>query len=299
MTSRSFSEFIVEYSLTIDDFLKQALVARVTDENLRTVLTYSVLAPGKRLRPLLFLATLVELGCEITNEHVKVAGGIEIIHTYSLIHDDLPAMDNDDYRRGQLTSHKKFGEANAILAGDALLTMGINWLLVADLNSAEVVQSARVLTDAIGPNGMVGGQFIDIRSTNSDVDEETIEQLEYKKTAELIIAAVKMGTIFGQADEQQAQQLVKFATDFGQAFQIYDDLVDVTETATEAGKATEKDAAAGKNNYVTRFGIAGARKDLNQLVEKMRQDLSDFDGGVLLGFTNIFKKVLENDQKKS
>lgn len=298
MKNSHFGEFAIEYSLTVNDFLGKAL-ARVENEEFREVMQYSALAPGKRLRPLLFLATLRELSQEILPEHIKVAGGIEVIHTYSLIHDDLPAMDNDDYRRGQLTSHKKFDEASAILAGDALLTVGINWILQAKLEPELVVQAARIFTQAIGPNGMVGGQYLDVHSTNAVVSEDVIQRLEYKKTAELIIAAVKMGAIFGHASEQATEQLVSFASNFGQAFQIYDDLIDVTETAQEAGKETQKDASAGKNNYVTRLGIAGAQAKLAELIEQMKVNLASFDDDILFGFTAIFMKVLENDQKKS
>lgn len=217
-------------------------------------MTYSVMAGGKRLRPLLFLATLNTLNHEIGEREIEIASGIELIHTYSLIHDDLPAMDNDDYRRGRLTSHKKWGEAEAILAGDALLTMGIEWIAEGS-NSIDLI---KIITKEVGPNGMVGGQYLDIDSTNNaEVADDLAfaNRMEWLKTGCLIRACVAMGAEYAKADVASKDKLIAFAECFGRSYQIYDDLVDVVQTSTEAGKATHKDEAEGKNNTLTILGV--------------------------------------------
>ncbi|WP_236157096.1 polyprenyl synthetase family protein, partial [Lactobacillus delbrueckii] len=149
----TFKEFQAKYTPIINDFLEGQLAKESDDSRFAEIMAYSVMAGGKRLRPLLFLATLDALGVEITEKEVQAACGIELIHTYSLIHDDLPAMDNDDYRRGELTSHKKWGEAEAILAGDALQPLGIQWIAQAEHNWKLV----EIITEAVGPKGMVAG----------------------------------------------------------------------------------------------------------------------------------------------
>ena len=149
----AFTYFKDEWTPVIDDYLAKHLASEVEDQKISQIMAYSVMGGGKRLRPLLFLATLNALGRKIEEPEIRIACGIELIHTYSLIHDDLPAMDNDDYRRGKLTSHKKWGEAEAILAGDALLPMGIQWIAEGS-KSAKLVD---LITKAVGPNGMVGG----------------------------------------------------------------------------------------------------------------------------------------------
>ena len=249
------------------------------------------MAGGKRLRPLLFLSTLNSLGKVITEKEVKIACGIELIHTYSLIHDDLPAMDNDDYRRGKLTSHKKWGEAEAILAGDALLPLGIQWIAEGSQSAALV----EIITKAIGPNGMVGGQYLDINSTNNDSvaeDAEFINRMEWLKTGCLIQASVNMAAIYGEASQVEQVKLDDFAKMFGRAYQIYDDLVDVVETSEEAGKATHKDQEEGKNNTLTLLGIDKSRKELTDLIKQAKDDLNGLNSEVLAGFLDLYKKVL-------
>lgn len=247
-------DFQEKYTPQIDNFLKEHLVTEIDNPTFSKIMSYSVMAGGKRLRPLLFLATLETLNHKIEEPELRIACGIELIHTYSLIHDDLPAMDNDDYRRGKLTSHKKWGEAEAILAGDALLPLGIQWITEGS-NSAAL---AIIISQAVGPNGMVGGQYLDIDTTNNDSAKENakmIDQMEWLKTGCLIEASVKMAAIYADADNSDLNRLDDFSKRFGRSYQIYDDLVDVVETATEAGKATHKDATEGKNNTLTLLGI--------------------------------------------
>lgn len=285
----TFKEFQAKYTPIINDYLEQNLAKESDDPRFAEIMAYSVMAGGKRLRPLLFLATLDSLGKDIDQKAVQTACGIELIHTYSLIHDDLPAMDNDDYRRGKLTSHKKWGEAEAILAGDGLLPLGIQWI-------AEGSQSAKlveIITKAVGPAGMVGGQHLDIDTTNNDsVDAQTIDHMEWLKTGCLILASVEMATAFAGAAQEQAAKYLDFAKDFGRGYQLYDDLVDIVETSEEAGKLTHKDQEVGKNNSLTMQGAAETKQELKDLIAKGQAALAGEKAEVLLGFLDLYQKVL-------
>lgn len=287
----AFKYFQDEWTPVINNYLQKHLDSEIDDKKISRIMSYSVMAGGKRLRPLLFLATLNSLNKEITENELRIACGIELIHTYSLIHDDLPAMDNDDYRRGMLTSHKKWGEAEAILAGDALLPLGIQWIAEGS-KSARLVQ---IITQAIGPNGMVGGQYLDIDSTNNESvsdDKEFIDRMEWLKTGCLIEASVDMAAVYGEASQIDQVKLNDFAKMFGRSYQIYDDLVDVVETSEEAGKATHKDQEEGKNNTLTLLGIDQSRKELTKLITEAKEDLKDLNSEVLAGFLDLYKKVL-------
>ena len=285
----TFKEFQAKYTPIINDYLEQNLAKESDDPRFAEIMAYSVMAGGKRLRPLLFLATLDSLGKDIDQKAVQTACGIELIHTYSLIHDDLPAMDNDDYRRGKLTSHKKWGEAEAILAGDALLPLGIQWI-------AEGSQSAKlveIITRAVGPAGMVGGQYLDIDTTNNDsVNAQTIDHMEWLKTGCLILASVEIATAFAGVAQEQAAKYLDFAKDFGRGYQLYDDLVDIVETSEEAGKLTHKDQEVGKNNSLTMQGAAETRQELKDLIAKGQAALAGEKAEVLLGFLDLYQKVL-------
>lgn len=284
-------DFQEKYTPQIDNFLKEHLVTEIDNPTFSKIMSYSVMAGGKRLRPLLFLATLETLNHKIEEPELRIACGIELIHTYSLIHDDLPAMDNDDYRRGKLTSHKKWGEAEAILAGDGLLPLGIQWITEGS-NSAAL---AIVISQAVGPNGMIGGQYLDIDTTNNDSAKENakmIDQMEWLKTGCLIEASVKMAAIYAGATESELNRLDNFSKRFGRSYQIYDDLVDVVETATEAGKATHKDATEGKNNTLTLLGIEASRKQLVEMIESGRKAIEVFEQPLLGEFFNLYQKVL-------
>lgn len=287
----NFTEFRTKWTPVIDKFLSQHLKSELDNQQISQIMSYSVMAGGKRLRPLLFLATLSALGQEISEQEVQISCGIELIHTYSLIHDDLPAMDNDDYRRGKLTSHKKWGEAEAILAGDALLPLGIEWIA----EGSNEIALVKIITKAIGANGMVGGQYLDIDSTNNAEvadDEDLINQMEWLKTGCLIEACVEMAAVYAHADEQSKAKLLTFARDFGRSYQIYDDLVDVVETSEEAGKKTHKDQATGKNNTLTILGLAKSRQELSELIKHAERALTGLDGSVLSGFLALYQKVL-------
>lgn len=287
----NFTDFRKKYTPVIDQYLETHLAQEVDSKKISQIMAYSVMAGGKRLRPLLFLATVAALGKRINEEAIRIAGGIELIHTYSLIHDDLPAMDNDNYRRGKLTSHKKWGEAEAILAGDALLPEGIFWISDASAD----FQLVNVISQAIGPNGMVGGQYLDIDSTNNSSvagNSNFINRMEWLKTGCLILASVQMATIYAHADKVTSKHLISFAKHFGRAYQIYDDLVDVVETSEDAGKATHKDKEEGKNNTLTLLGIDQSRAELQELITQAKADLKNMDTEVLTGFLKLYQKVL-------
>ena len=280
-------DFQEKYTPQIDSYLEEHLKTEVDNPVFSKIMSYSVMAGGKRLRPLLFLSTLKTLNHEIGESELRIACGIELIHTYSLIHDDLPAMDNDDYRRGKLTSHKKWG----ILAGDALLPLGIQWITEGS-NSAAL---AIIISQAVGPNGMVGGQYLDIDSTNNDSVRENaklINQMEWLKTGCLIEASVKMAAVYAKASADELERLDKFSKEFGRSYQIYDDLVDIVETAKEAGKATHKDADEGKNNTLTLLGIDASRKELSSMIVAGKEAIAIFNEPLLGEFFNLYQKVL-------
>ena len=273
----------------IEEILKRYLPeAEGYQKVIMEAMEYSLMAGGKRLRPMLMQET-----CRLFGEEPEILkpfmAALEMIHTYSLVHDDLPAMDNDDYRRGELTSHKKWGEAEAILAGDALQPLGIQWIAQAEHNWKLV----EIITEAVGPKGMVAGQYLDIDTTNNeDSSEEVIDHMEWLKTGCLILASVQMATALAACPNQQAQKYLAFAKHFGRSYQLYDDLVDIVESQEEAGKATHKDQEVGKNNSLTMLGAEVTRNELKQLIEKGKADLAGEKAEVLLGFLDLYQKVL-------
>ncbi len=286
-----FKLFYKKYVPQVDHFLETNLAEKVEDKKISQIMSYSVMAGGKRLRPLLFLSVLKTFQIPIDQHMLQTASGIELIHTYSLIHDDLPAMDNDDYRRGKLTSHKKWGEAEAILAGDALLPMGIQWIA----EGSEKIDLVKVISEAVGPNGMVGGQYLDIDSTNNasrSQDDDFINRMEWLKTGCLIQASLRMGGIQAKISSDDMQHLMGFSRAFGRAYQIYDDLVDVVQTSQEAGKATHKDQAEGKNNTLTLLGLNQSRQELKTLIERANREADFLPDPLLKGFLTLYQKVL-------
>lgn len=285
-----FLAFQKQYTPQIDAYLKKQLAAEVDNDQLAQIMAYSVMAGGKRLRPLLFLATCQALGQELSEQTLRAACGIELIHTYSLIHDDLPAMDDSPLRRGKPASHVKWGEAQAILAGDGLLPLGLQWLA----EGTGSAQAVALLAQAIGPNGMVGGQYLDIDATNNAAvagDQAFIDRMEWRKTGCLLLACVQVPVTWLAAAPTPKKRLLIFAKDFGRAYQIYDDLVDVFETSQEAGKNTHEDAAGGKNNTLTLLGVKKSQEELAALIDQAQQTLSG-DYEVLAGFLDLYQRVL-------
>jgi len=243
---------------------------------------YSLFVGGKRVRPILCLATgrCVSDDPAIEDLLLPAACALECIHTYSLIHDDLPAMDDDDLRRGQPTCHKKFGEAEAILAGDGLLTYGFDLLANPEYpgpDAATRVQLISCLSRAAGSLGMVGGQFLDIDSEDKEISFEVLQTIHRSKTGALITAAVKMGGIGAGASQSQLEALTSYGNAVGLAFQIVDDLLDVTASTEQLGKTAGSDAEHGKATYPAFFGIEKTRVLAREAVDKACSALTPFD----------------------
>ena len=213
---------------------------------------YSLLAGGKRLRPI-FAFEFCRLCCGDWQKATPLAAAVEMVHTYSLIHDDLPCMDNDDYRRGRLTNHKVYGEAMAVLAGDALLTDAFTVASTAKLEGSAMGDAIGVLSECAGSLGMVGGQVLDILSEERECTEEEILAIQSRKTGALIRAACALGAIVGGATEEQFDAACRFAAALGLAFQIRDDMLDVIGTQEEMGKTVGTDAT--KNTFVRLYGL--------------------------------------------
>ncbi|MBX6396040.1 MAG: polyprenyl synthetase family protein, partial [Alicyclobacillaceae bacterium] len=226
---------------------------------------YSLFAGGKRLRPVLAMAACEGAG-GAARDALPAACALEMVHTYSLIHDDLPAMDDDDYRRGKPTSHRVFGEALAILAGDALLTAAFSVLSKASLPAATRVRLIEELADASGKDGMVGGQVIDIDATGSGSDDPVVlRDLHERKTGALIVAAVRMGGICAGADETVLEILTAYGRAVGLAYQIVDDLLDVEGDSRVLGKPVGRDVALQKLTWPAVHGVEAARREVDRL----------------------------------
>ena len=239
---------------------------------------YSALAPGKRLRPLLVLASARLFGVA-RRSALQVAAAIEMVHAYSLIHDDLPAMDDSDLRRGRPTCHKEFDEATAVLAGDGLLTMAFEVLAHPDSHGDPAVRCelVRALAAAAGGAGMVGGQMIDLIAERQPLDIGAITRLQRMKTGALIAFACEAGAMLAKAGNEPRTALRGFAHDLGLAFQIADDLLDVEGSAAETGKPVGADAAAGKATFVSILGIERARAQAGLLVDQAVAHLDLFE----------------------
>lgn len=238
---------------------------------------YASLGAGKRIRPFLVVECAKLFGVSESRAH-RAGAALEMIHCYSLVHDDLPAMDDDDMRRGKPTVHKQFDEATAILAGDALLTKAFEVLADPETheNAAIRAELCLQLARAAGDRGMVGGQMLDLVAEHSDLDIPEITRLQRMKTGALIAVACDMGAIMGKASHKSRQALNHYAHDIGLAFQIADDLLDVTGDAEEVGKATGKDEAAGKATFVSLLGVERARDQALMLARQAAAHLEIF-----------------------
>ena len=231
-------------------------------------MNYSLMAGGKRLRPILIMAAADAVGAD-GEKFLHLATSIEMIHTYSLIHDDLPAMDNDDYRRGKLTNHKVFGDGIAILAGDALLTMAFE--VIADSPNIDTEKKLKVIKEmssAAGAEGMVGGQVIDLESEGKHIDMDTLRKMHSAKTGALFCAAIRSGAILGGATDKQLADLTQYARCFGLAFQITDDILDVTGDEASIGKPVGSDVTLGS--------LQSAQELAQKAVNEAKKALADF-----------------------
>ncbi|WP_303840045.1 polyprenyl synthetase family protein [Selenomonas ruminantium] len=237
---------------------------------------YSLMAGGKRLRPIMLMAAADAVGAKGT-DYLTTGCAMEMIHTYSLIHDDLPAMDDDDYRRGKLTNHKVYGAGMATLAGDALLTLAFEVMLRQQGVSAEkLVQVVREISQAAGPDGMGGGQALDLESEGKQISMETMKKIHLGKTGALFRAAVRSGAILGGASEEELQALTVYADNFGLAFQITDDILDVIGDEEIIGKPVGSDEKNHKSTYVTLTSLEEAQKLAQEAVDAAIAALSIF-----------------------
>lgn len=267
------NEKLGKIGLTIEDFYKSQQVS----SDLSEVILYSVQAGGKRIRPVLLLELIQAFGLELAEAHYQVAAALEMIHTGSLIHDDLPAMDDDDYRRGRLTSHKKFGEDMAILAGDSLFLDPYGLLARAELPSQVKVDLISELSLAAGSFGMVAGQVLDMQGEGQAISLEDLKTIHANKTGKLLTYPFVAAGLIVQAQQSVQDKLRRIGELLGLAFQVRDDILDVTASFEELGKTPQKDLAAAKSTYPAFLGLDGAKNFFNQTLDEAVLILSDLE----------------------
>lgn len=246
-------------------------------ENIFKSMKYTVMLPGKRLRPIMCLETCKMFGGEF-EDALPTACAIEMLHAQTLIHDDLPSMDNDDFRRGQPTNHKVFGEATAILAGDALLSFAPQIILKnsKNLGAEKLIKIMEEYVHAAGAFGVIAGQVVDIESENTQPEnpKEILEYIHTHKTADLFKLALRTGAIIADANTKQIEEITEFGQKLGFAFQIADDILDETSTFEKMGKTLGKDKTSGKLTYTSLYGVEKAKKDLNGLIDNCLEILN-------------------------
>jgi geranylgeranyl diphosphate synthase, type II len=269
--------FFEEDRLAVDAALERLLPPEPTrPASIHQAMRYSVFAGGKRIRPILCLETARIFVADVTAA-LHPACAIEMIHTYSLIHDDLPALDNDDLRRGKPTCHKKFGEAAAILAGDALLTLAFETISATPVASAQCIAMVKEIASAAGTvNGMVGGQVADLEAEGKRVGPEMLEYIHRSKTAALIRASVTAGALCAGAVEDDVARLRRFGETIGWAFQVTDDILDVEESSAALGKTAGKDIAQQKATYPAIHGLQRSHEIANDLAGKAIAELAPY-----------------------
>ena len=267
------NEKLEKIGLTIEDFYRSQQVS----SDLSEVILYSVKAGGKRIRPLLLLELIQAFGLELAEAHYQVAAALEMIHTGSLIHDDLPAMDDDDYRRGRLTSHKKFGEDMAILAGDSLFLDPYGLLARAELPSQIKVDLISELSLAAGSFGMVAGQVLDMQGEGQAISLEDLKTIHANKTGKLLTYPFVAAGLIAEAQQSVQDKLRRIGELLGLAFQVRDDILDVTASFEELGKTPQKDLAAAKSTYPAFLGLDGAKNFFNQTLDEAVNILTDLE----------------------
>lgn len=255
--------------LEVENFLREYFENKGSyNKRIYEAMYYSVNIGGKRIRPVLMLLTYM-IYKEDYKTILPMAGALEMIHTYSLIHDDLPCMDDDELRRGKPTNHKVFGEAVAVLAGDALLNEAVNIMFrYCSDGEARAIRACGIISEASGAEGMIGGQIVDILSEGKVISEEELLYMHSKKTGELIKAAILCGAILGGADEKEEKLLDEFGHKLGLAFQIKDDILDVTGNKELLGKSTNSDAEHQKTNFISTYGLERCKEMCKELTEQ-------------------------------
>lgn len=263
-------QFRARYSSLLQELelrLSSLLTDKAPQAELLESMRYSLLSGGKRIRPIITLEFCSAV-CGSHEQALDAACAVEMLHTYSLIHDDLPCMDNDTMRRGRATNHIVYGECTATLAGDALQASAFEVLLVSELPADRVVNMARSLAHAAGPYGMCGGQYLDMKGEGRALSEGEISQLQSMKTAALLIAAAEMGVYAAGGTSQQISAAREYASAVGRAFQIRDDLLDVTATTEQLGKDAGSDAESGKSTYAAIYGVRKCEELIAQETER-------------------------------
>ncbi|MBP2240819.1 geranylgeranyl diphosphate synthase type II [Cytobacillus eiseniae] len=277
MQPKIFASFASTHKQLLEEELRERVNKLVAPSVVKEAMLYSLEAGGKRIRPLLLFATLDAFGLD-TKKGLLPAAAIEMIHTYSLIHDDLPSMDNDDLRRGKPTNHKVFGDAFAILAGDALLTYSFQ--LIAEIRDEDAHATTKLaliqaLSQASGAEGMVGGQVADIAGEDKDLTLSDLEYIHVHKTGKLLECSVVAGAILAEATEEKIQRLSKFAYHLGLAFQIRDDILDLEGEEERIGKRVGSDAVNKKGTYPSILTLDGAKAALSEHIELAKAQLKE------------------------
>lgn len=287
------------YIKIVNDYIDENVEIKYP-ESIYNSMRYSLLAGGKRLRPVLAIETASIFGCHIENI-LPSACAIEMLHCQSLIHDDLPCMDDDDFRRGKPSNHKVYGEATAVLAGDALLSYAPKFIIdktPRDISSDALINVLYEFFIAAGVDGIISGQIVDLDSEHKKIEKETLDYLYEYKTAKLFKLAVRTGAIIANAPAPILDSLTLYAEYYGHAFQIYDDILDVTATMDEIGKTPGKDAKSEKSTYVSMYGLEEAKKQTIFLCRKACDILKDnnINSDILTG---IVSDIVEGIEKCS
>ena len=292
---KDFQVYLKEKTDFFETELKKELKELSYPETIAKGMEYAILNGGKRLRPFLLFVTL-ELLNEDIKKGVKSAIALEMIHSYSLVHDDLPALDNDDYRRGKLTTHKVFGEAEGILIGDSLLTYAFYVFSQKNLellSSKQIVNIISKTSEYAGINGMIGGQMIDIESENKKIDLETLKYIHSHKTGKLIKLPIEIACIISNLEKDKREILEEYADLIGLAFQVKDDILDVEGTFEDLGKPVGSDVDLHKATYPSILGMEESKKILNNTVEKAKEIIKnkfgDEKGKVLISLADFIK----------
>ena len=292
---KDFQVYLKEKTDFFETELKKELEELSYPETIAKGMEYAVLNGGKRLRPFLLFVTL-ELLNEDINKGVKSAIALEMIHSYSLVHDDLPALDNDDYRRGKLTTHKVFGEAEGILIGDSLLTHAFYVLSQKNLeflSSEQIVNIISKTSEYAGINGMIGGQMIDIQSEDKKIDLETLKYIHSHKTGKLIRLPIEIACIIANLEKEKREVLEEYADLIGIAFQVKDDILDIEGTFEDLGKPVGSDVDLHKATYPSILGMEESKKILNNTIEKAKEIIKnkfgEEKGKILISLADFIK----------
>lgn len=285
-------DFLSEKKVFVENNINLFLNELTYPTQIAEGMRYAVLNGGKRIRPILLLMIL-DLFDKDEKLGVPSAAALEMIHSYSLVHDDLPALDNDDYRRGKLTTHKKFGEAEGILIGDALLTHAFYILTEKNLgllSPEKIVEIVRLTSSYAGINGMIGGQMIDIESENKKIDMETLKYIHKNKTGKLLRLPIEIGCVISDTPKDIREKLEKFADLIGLAFQIKDDILDIEGNFETLGKPIGSDAELNKSTYPSLIGLDESKKLLEEIVDEakniIKENFSDEKGKMLIELTD-------------